>query len=482
MASSAPPVTIVIFGGSGDLTERKLIPALFSNYLKGRLPAEFMIVAFARTRYTHEQYREHLLNERDVAEEEWHNFARRIFYVVGQYDRRESYDELQAFLREHEPASSGRIYYLAAIPKLFATIARYLGEAGMADGRQGGFRRIIVEKPYGFDLDSARTLDEAVHAAFREDQVYRIDHYLGKETAQNILFFRFANTIFEPVWNRNYVDNIQITVEEEVDVGRRGSYYDQTGVLLDMFQNHLLQLLTLVTMEPPATFQADAVRNEKVKVLSAIRPIPLADTLRAQYAGYRQANGVQPDSQTVTYAAIKLYIDNWRWSGVPCYLRSGKALARKASEIIIEFKYPPQRLFDRRAFTPNLLSLCIQPDESIHLKFETKVPDSMQDTRPVDMEFHYRNQFAGQSMPDAYERLLLDVIHGDASLFPRNDAIEQAWRLIDPIIRGWQTPEAPPLHIYDRGSWGPIEVHDFLLRDERYWRVGCDCGKNAECE
>lgn len=483
MPAMETPASIVIFGASGDLTARKLIPALFSNFRKGRLPEIFHIIGFARTPFSDAQFRDHLRDGMQqyaaelFAPDVWEQFAPHLRYFTGEYGNMDDYARLRQVLQETGPAEAGYVYYLATLPVLFPTIACALGQAGLAVEAGAAYRRIVVEKPYGSDLASAQALDRDIHSAFQERQVYRIDHYLGKETAQNILFLRFANIIFEPIWNRNYVDNVQITVEETVDVGRRGSYYDQTGVLRDMFQNHLLQLLTLVAMEPPASFHPDAVRDEKAKVLSAIRPVPLTDTLRAQYAGYRQAKGVAADSTTATYAVLKLYVDNWRWQGVPFYLRSGKALARKASEIIVEFQYPPHRIFDHAAFTPNLLSLCIQPDEGVHVKFEAKVPDSMQDTRPVDMEFHYSDQFGAQSIPDAYERLLLDVLTGDASLFPRSDGIELAWGLIDPILQGWDSPQAPPLYQYDPGSWGPLEIHALLQRDGRFWRVGCACGK-----
>jgi glucose-6-phosphate 1-dehydrogenase len=320
-------------------------------------------------------------------------------------------------------------------------------------------------------------LNQDLHDVFQEHQIYRIDHYLGKETAQNILFFRFANTIFEPVWNRNYVNNVQISVTEDVDVGHRAGYYDKAGVMRDMIQNHLMQLLALIAMEPPASFEADSVRNEKAKVMKAIRPIPLEDTVRAQYDDYCEAEGVAEDSQTPTYAAIKLNIDNWRWQGVPFYLRSGKALARKNSEIVIEFQKPPHLMFENiedEDFQANILSICVQPDEGIHLKFEAKIPGANQETQSVDLDFQYQTSFKGRPLPDAYERLLLDALNGDATLFTRSDEIESAWRLIDPVIAGWrESPQQSPLATYERDSWGPQAADDLLGQDGRHWRYSC---------
>jgi glucose-6-phosphate 1-dehydrogenase len=476
------PTTFVIFGASGDLTRRKLVPALFSQRLKGRIPGPLNIVGSSRSQYSHEEFRK-LMREglEQLAgivpdDKSWSEFAQHLWYLPGDANKGEDYEALETFVRELEGRAGNRLYYLATAPSFFPVIARQLGEAGMA-AEDSGWRRLVIEKPFGHDLASAIELNRVVHAAFDEHQVYRIDHYLGKETAQNILYFRFLNTIFEPVWNRNFIDHVQITVAETVDVEHRGGYYDQAGVVRDMFQNHFLHLHTLVAMEPPATFEADAVRNEKVKVLMAVRPVDVGATVRAQYEGYTQTEGVELDSQTPTYAALKLYVDNWRWQGVPFYLRSGKALADKTSEIVIVFKEPPHVLFDLPDdyhLTSNFLSLCIQPDEGIHLRFETKVPDSLEETRSVDMEFHYSESFGGERLPDAYERLLVDALNGDASLFTRSDEIETAWKLIDPLMQGWiDSDQAPPLGLYKKGSWGPPGAEAFIERDGRVWRLGC---------
>lgn len=481
MAGQEFPVTIIIFGASGDLTQRKLVPALYNLHRKGRLPAGARIVGFARRPFSNQEFRDRLkagLLQHDLhgfSDQGWDDFSSRIEYYQGDLNLMEDFNGLDAALKRLEGGGADRLYYLATSPDLYEKAVENLGAAGMAT-EVGGRRHLVVEKPFGRDLASAQALSEAIHSVFKESQVFRIDHYLGKETAQNILFIRFANTIFEPVWSRQYVDNVQITVAESLDVGHRAGYYDGAGVLRDMFQNHLLQLLTLIAMEPPASFDADALRNEKVKVLSAIRPVTLEDTVRAMYDGYCSTLGVAPDSQTPTFAALKLYIHNWRWMGVPFYLRSGKSLARKTSEIIVEFQDPPNVMFDLAAdadFHSNRISICIQPDEGIHLKFETKIPDSAHKARSVDMEFHYCSSMEGEAMPDAYERLILDAMQGDASLFARSDEIEKAWGLIDPIIQGWETQQSPPLVVYEPGSWGPPEAGALLERDGREWRTGC---------
>ena len=476
--SETKPTTLVIFGASGDLTRRKLLPALFDAYRKKRLPKKFFIVGSARRDWDDKIFRD-LMREAVIEFEEdfdpvaWRSFAQQIYFCRGELTVAEDFVQLKKDLHQLEDGPANRLYYLAIAPRFFASTVQHLGNTNLVDQKEG-WRNVVIEKPFGRDLASAEELSQTIHKILNEDQIYRIDHFLGKETAQNLLFLRFANAIFEPLWNRNYIKCVQITAAESVDVGHRGGYYDKAGILRDMFQNHILQLLTLITMEPPAPYNATTLRNEKVKILSAIRPIDLEDTVRGQYKGYLDAPGVAPNSQIATFAALKLFIDTWRWKDVPFYLRSGKALAKKATEISIIFKRPPYQMFD--AFDepqPNVLSICIQPDEGIHFQFEAKVPDTTHETRTVDMEFHYKDSFPKIDLPDAYERLLLDALQCDASLFARDDEIVNSWRIIDPILNGWQTDDAPPLASYIPGSWGPTEADELLAKEGHIWRMGC---------
>jgi glucose-6-phosphate 1-dehydrogenase len=478
------PNTIVIFGASGDLTNRKLIPALYRLHQRKRLPADTRIVGYSRSKFTHDAWREELAKttrkfaEKEFEEASWKEFAEQIFYQPGDIDNAGDFERLKGMLAELEQGASGRVYYLSTMPSLYPTAVKQLGEASMAS-EDGGPRRVVIEKPFGVDLKSARELNELVHRHFEEHQVYRIDHYLGKETVQNMLVLRFANSIFEPIWNRNYIDHVQITVAEEVDVGRRGDYYDRSGVLRDMFQNHLLQLMMITAMEAPVRYDADLVRDEKVKVLRAVRPLAGGDfasqTIRGQYEGYRSAPGVPANSQIATFAAIKLYIDNWRWNGVPFYLRSGKAMSCRTTQIVIQFRRPPHLMFTegkRTQMEANRLVIQIQPAEGIQLHLQTKVPDAGMQLQLTDLDFQFRRNFTG-TLPDAYQRLLLDALKGDASLFARSDEVELAWGIIDPILAAWQSPAAGPLEIYPPGLWGPESSAQWMQEQGREWFDVC---------
>ncbi|HZA52809.1 MAG TPA: glucose-6-phosphate dehydrogenase [Candidatus Udaeobacter sp.] len=488
---------LTIFGASGDLTRRKLIPALYNLALGRRLPERFAVIGYARSEMTHEVFRAKMreavsqFSRTGLKDESvWNEFAANLYFVPGSYDESNGYRNLQEFIAGFDRGSRVlpiRVFYFALPPDLYGTVLEHLSAVGLAarENAGEGRTRVVIEKPFGTDLSTARELNRRVHEVLDESQAYRIDHYLGKETVQNIMVLRFANSVFEPIWNRRYVDHVQITAAESVGVENRGGYYEEAGVVRDMFQNHLLQLLCLTAMEPPVAFSADAVRDEKGKLLRSVRPISpdeVADAaVRGQYSagkiadqevvGYQQEAGVAQDSPTVTYAAIKLFVDNWRWEGVPFYLRSGKRLARRVTEIAIQFKRPPLLLFKSCAedVSPNVLVIRIQPDEGVSLTFEVKPPGPDICVSPLSLDFNYEEGF-GSPSPEAYETLLEDCIEGDSTLFTRHDWVESAWLLMDPIIQAWSRTEPKDFPNYEAGSWGPREADEFMRRDGRRWR------------
>lgn len=482
--------TIVIFGATGDLAQRKLLPALFKLSCKRRLPPNLRIIGFARRVYSDESFRQLMwkgvqeLGELSAELRDWDDFAANLFYVSGDLADPLGFDALAETLARFESSDrqSNRLFYLSIAPQLYDGAIRRIGESGLASPGNG-WRRVVLEKPFGMDLASARKLNEEVHRVFDEQHVFRIDHYLGKETVQNLLVFRFANAIFEPLWNRNYVSSVQISVAERVDVADRAEYYNRSGVVRDMVQNHLLQLLTLVAMEPPSSIDADSLRNRKVDVLKAVRRWQAdeisVNSVAGQYAGYLDERGVGLESKTPTYVALRLFIDNWRWQGVPFYLRTGKSLAAKRSELVIQFRSPPHRMFSSSApIDANVLGICLQPDEGAHLRFEVKVPDQGTEMRSVDMEFHYASTFSESEIPEAYERLLQDALEGDASLFIRSDHIEEAWDVVDPLLSGWGL-DGRPLASYEKGSWGPAAADTLLAPYGHRWLQVC-AGHRAE--
>ena len=475
-----PPCVLVIFGASGDLTQRKLIPALHSLHCDGLLPKNLQILGVARTEYSDEVFRQRMLagveKHGRFEAEMWPAFAERLYYMPGSYDEPDTFRRLAERLVQFDKksgTSGNRFFYLAIPPFLYSDVIRSLGEAGL-NRSANGWARILIEKPFGHDLESARQLNAEVHAYFSEEQIFRIDHYLGKETVQNILAFRFANFVFQEVWGRNHIDHVQISALEQVGVEHRGSYYDQAGVVRDVIQNHMMQLLALTAMEPPISLKDETLRDEKIKVLHAVRDIRMSDVVWGQYENYRQDPDVDPHSRTPTYAAMKLHVDNWRWQGVPFYIRAGKELAVKNTEITLLFKQVPHLIFPRSTFlTSNELAICIQPDEGTHLRFNLKVPGAGMDTSPVSMDFHYKDVYGEKALPDAYERLILDAIQGDKSLFARNDEIERAWELVTPLIKAWESQEDPPLHPYPRGGLGPEQANGLFAQDDRKWVICC---------
>lgn len=498
-----PSTALVIFGATGDLTHRKLIPALYNLAFDEYLPSGFAVVGAARSKLTDEEFRAGLFeavkkhSRRTVSDELWQRFSQHIYYQPLDGTSSHDFVKLRERLAEIGKTANEEfnyLYYLATSPNFFGPIAANLKAAGLVEEPDHGMRStsLIIEKPFGHDLASARELNHEVRHSFAEKQIYRIDHYLGKETVQNILVFRFANGIFEPLWNHNYIDHIQISFCEDIGVGSRAGYFDQSGILRDIIQNHLLQILALLCIEPPISLSdADGIRDEKVKVLKAIRRMSIDEvsqhTVRAQYRagfvggqsvpGYLEEKGIAAGSVTETFAAMKLEIDNWRWAGVPIYIRAGKRLPKRITEILVAFKRAPDAMFRGRQvgeLEQNALAIQVQPNEGISLKISSKAPGPRMRVRPVVMDFTYGNSF-GVASPDAYERLLLDAMKGDASLFTRDDEIEEAWDLLSPILQLWaqkpgSAPGVPPVHTYEAGSWGPPEAAA-LLRERRHtWR------------
>jgi glucose-6-phosphate 1-dehydrogenase len=489
----ADPCVMVIFGASGDLTKRKLIPALYNLSKDNLLAKEFALVGFARNEMSTDQFREMINKEigdfatTKLDPQQWEWLSQRIHYISGDFDDPNAYQKLSELLGSLDKqfgTRSNYFFYLATAPAFFATIVKRLGGAGLVT-EDRGWRRVIIEKPFGRDLDSARALNKEISKVLEEKQIYRIDHYLGKETVQNIMVFRFANGIFEPIWNRRYIDHIQITVSETVGVEQRGGYYDKSGTLRDMVPNHIFQLISLTAMEPPVSFDADVVRDEQAKILKAISPMSdeevLTRTVRGQYGAgevkgnkllnYREEQMVAPDSKTETFVAMKLFIDNWRWADVPFYLRTGKALPKRATQIAIQFKRAPFMLFRKTAvekLVPNRLVLHLQPDEGISLSFGAKVPGPVVQIGDVNMNFNYTDYF-NATPQTGYERLLYDCMLGDATLFQRSDMVEAAWHVVAPILDVWEALPPRRFPNYAAGTWGPQESDEMLVKDHRHW-------------
>ncbi len=494
---TAEPCVVVIFGASGDLTKRKLVPALYRLVQERLVPAEFAIVGLARTEMTDENFRqkmkesvEQFSEARHVDEEVWHSFAQGIYYLTADIGNAADYQKLAELLEriDKERGTAGnRVFYLSVAPRFYAQAVEQLGRAGLAKAKDGSWVRVIIEKPFGTDLESAKLLNKQILEHLDESQVYRIDHYLGKETVQNLLAFRFANGIFEPLWNRQYIDHVQVTNAEAVGVEGRGGYYEGAGVVRDMIQNHVFQVLSLVAMEPPAHLGSEAVRDEKVKAMTAAREFTpervRKECVRGQYGpgsiagkpvpGYRQEEGVTPDSTTETFAMLTVYFDNWRWAGVPFYIRSGKRLPKRVTEIAIQFQAAPHQLFGADVMelvAPNQLIIRIQPDEGITLRFAAKVPGQITHIRDVNMDFRYGSSF-GVQLAEAYERLLLDCILGDSTLYARKDMTERGWEIVMPILDEWAaTKNEVSFPNYAAGTWGPQASHDLIESHGRRWR------------
>ena len=496
-AGSAPaePCAVILFGASGDLARRKVIPALYDLAAHNSLASRFALVGFARTPMTDEAFRtmagdaaKTISEVGPIDPQQWNEFASNLYYCQGEYNDPESFVRLArrlAELDEEKKLRGSRLFYLSTPPEVYPDIVEQLGRVGLSrPATPNSWVRIIIEKPFGRDSASARELNEVVHSVFEENQVYRIDHYLGKDTVQNLLVLRFGNGIFEPLWNRNYVDHVQITAAETLGVERRGGFYETAGALRDMIQSHVLQLTSLVALEPPASFDANAVRNEKIKVLQSIRPFDLGmvaqSVVRGQYAAgqingkpvpaYREEPNVDPKSRTETFVAAKLLIDNWRWAGVPFYLRTGKRLAKRSTEIVIQFRRAPHIVFRGRDVEPNKLILNIQPDEGISVSFGAKRPGTEMNIGNVTMNFTYREGF-GEVSRSAYATLISDCLRGDATLFDRGDSVEAAWKLLDPILEVWSAAKSTPVPLYPAGSWGPRESDLLLERDGNHWHT-----------
>jgi glucose-6-phosphate 1-dehydrogenase len=482
------PATLVIFGASGDLTRRKLLPALYRLSRGQHLPARFSIVGVAREEFGDDGFRQEFRDSlREFAgiehdDEVAHSLCERLHYIGGDFQNPAIYQQLAAQINAID-SSGGVLFYLAIPPGAYPSVIEQLGAAGLSTAKDSGWRRIIIEKPFGTDLKTARELNALVHRHFNEEQVFRIDHYLGKETVQNLMVFRFANGMFEPVWNRRYIDHVQITAAETVGVERRAAYYEGAGALRDMVQNHLMQLLALVAMEPPIAFTAESVRDRKMDALMAVQPLADDHVVRAQYRGgwvagsevpgYRQEQGVAPGSTTETFVALRMQLDSWRWAGVPFYLRTGKRLPKRTTEIAIQFRRPPLQIFKRvsqSSVAPNLLIVNVQPDEGISVRFEAKLPATRMQLAPVMMNFRYGTAFGG-SVPEAYETLLLDALLGDPTLFARHDFVEASWSLISPIHERWQANALTALPEYEAGEWQCPAANALIERDDRRWRT-----------